>query len=135
MRYKSSKWIVERKGFWIAIVAVVVLLIGAAVTRNITGDLKRETVVVTVKDKQIQQLIKSSGSSLRTEIRYLVFTDKEMFVVENSIMNGAYNNSEIYMSLDTGKQYTLTVCGYGKSIITEYRNIVKIQHDNSNNRQ
>lgn len=134
MRYKSSKWIVERKGFWIAIVAVVVLLIGAAVTRNITGDLKRETVVVTVKDKQIQQLIKSSGSSLRTEIRYLVFTDKEMFVVENSIMNGAYNNSEIYMSLDTGKQYTLTVCGYGKSIITEYRNIVKIQHDNSNNR-
>lgn len=126
MRKNKKSMLSPKRLFWI-ILFVIILILSSSIAVKIAGDLKTETITCTVRSKQIQQLIKGNGENMHTEIRYLVFTNKELFIVENSLMNGAYNNSEIFMSLDTGKQYTLKVCGWGKSMITEYRNIVKIQ--------
>ena len=102
-------------------------ILAAAGLIDISGDLKRETVTGKVISKQIQPIISGSKGDVSTEYRYLVRTDKEMLVVINSLANFKYNNSEIFMGLDTGKTYTFVVCGWGKSMITEYRNILSVK--------
>ena len=94
---------------------------------DISGDIRRETVIGKVTSKQMQSKLSGDKDNMSTEFRYLVRTDKEMFVVVNSIANFKYNNSEIYMGLDTGKTYTFVVCGWGKSMFTEYRNILSVK--------
>lgn len=79
-----------------------------------------------VMDLQQQQLISGTDGSIRTEIRYLVITDKETFVCENSLLNGKYNNSDIYWRLKKDSTYTFKVAGVGKSVITQYRNILEV---------
>ena len=116
------------------IASIIVLVNLSLIIKTVIGDTKRETISCTIRSKQVQTRMTGAGGDITTEYRYLVKTDKELFVIENSLINGVYNNSELFMSLDTGKQYTITVCGWGKSIITEYRNIINIQDDNSNNK-
>jgi hypothetical protein len=132
LTYKKYKTMRNRTYIVAGIIAMIILVFSI---RTVIGDTKRETISCTIRNKQVQTRMTGAGGDITTEYRYLVKTDKELFVIENSLINGAYNNSELFMSLDTGKQYTLTVCGWGKSIITEYRNIINIQYDNSNNRQ
>lgn len=79
-----------------------------------------------VIDLQQQQIIRGSGKNISTEIRYLVITDKETFVCENSFFNGKFNNSDIYWRLKKDSVYTFKVAGLGKSMITDYRNILQV---------
>lgn len=73
-----------------------------------------------------QQKITGSSSSLKTNIRYLVITDKETFVCESSIINGKFNNSDLFFRLKEGEIYSFKVEGYGKSILYDYRNILEV---------
>ena len=73
-----------------------------------------------------QQKITGSGNSIKTQIRYLVITDKETFVCENSIINGKFNNSDLFFRLEEGKVYSFKVEGYGKSVLYDYRNILEV---------
>lgn len=86
------------------------------------------TKIDTIKDCKVlalteQQLISQNG----TTIRYLVITDKETFVCESSIVNGKYDNSDIYWRLKKDSTYTFKVAGGGKSLLTDYRNIIDYQ--------
>lgn len=83
------------------------------------------TKKATVKDCKVltlteQQLISQNG----TTIRYLVITDKETFVCKRSIINGKYDNSNIYWRLKKDSVYNFKVAGGGKSLLTDYRNIL-----------
>lgn len=60
-----------------------------------------------------------------TSFRYLVITDKETFVVRNSLINGKFNNSDLFFRLQKGATYTFTVSGKGKSFLLDYRNILE----------
>lgn len=87
--------------------------------------------VTTVSDCKVielqqQQLIQSSGGNTTTEIRYLVVTDKETFVCESSLLNGKFNNSDIFFHLKEDSTYTFKVAGVGKTMVSEYRNILEI---------
>ncbi len=86
---------------------------------------RKAQLSATVTDLQQQQKISGSGSSMKTEIRYIVITDKETFIVENSIINGKFNNSDIFYRLQKGAKYNFTVSGVGKGIFTDYRNILE----------
>jgi len=79
-----------------------------------------------VIDLQQQQLINGSGNNMKTEIRYLVITDKETFVCESSFINGKFNNSDIFWRLKKDSVYTFRVAGIGKSILYDYRNILEV---------
>jgi len=79
-----------------------------------------------VNDLQQQQLIEGSGKNIKTTIRYLVITDKETFVCENSLLNGKFNNSDIFWRLKKDSTYTFKVAGIGKTFFTEYRNILEV---------
>jgi len=105
---------------------VVVLLIGLLIV-SVWNQSNVSTVEnCKVMDLQQQQLIKGSDGNMSTEIRYLVITDKETFVCESSLLNGKFNNSDIYWHLKKDSTYTFKVAGVGKSIITEYRNILEV---------
>jgi hypothetical protein len=73
-----------------------------------------------------QQLISGSNNNVSTEIRYLVITDKETFICESSIMNGKFNNSDIFFHLKKDSVYNFKVSGMGKTMFTDYRNILEV---------
>lgn len=75
---------------------------------------------------QQQQKISGSGSDMKTEFRYLVITDKETLICENSFFNGKFNNSDIFWRLKKGNTYTFRLAGFGKSFWFDYRNIIDV---------
>jgi len=79
-----------------------------------------------VMDLQQQQLVKGSDGTINTQMRYLVITDKETFVCESSPLNLKFNNSDIFYRLKRDSIYNFKVAGIGKSMFTEYRNILEI---------
>lgn len=62
-----------------------------------------------------------------TEYRYLVVTDKETFIVESAWLHGKFNNSDIFWRIKTDSTYTFKVAGYGKTFVTDYRNILEVE--------
>jgi len=105
---------------------IIVLIIGGLVVSFFN-----QTTIDTVQNCKVielqqQQLITGTDGDMRTEIRYLVITDKETFVCESSLLNGKFNNSDIFWHLKKDSTYTFTVAGLSKSIITDYRNILEI---------
>jgi len=110
----------------LGVVIVISVFIGI-ITLNVCS--ARHTSIVydcKVMELQQQQLIKGSGNDMKTEIRYLVITDKETFICESSILNGKFNNSDIFWRLEKGKTYKFRVSGYGKSMFLDYRNILEV---------
>lgn len=81
-------------------------------------------VEATVKDLVSQQNVSGSKNSLKTDFRYIVITDKETFIVESSILNGKFDNSNVFFRLEKGKTYKFKVSGFGKGFLTDYRNIL-----------
>lgn len=105
---------------------IAAILIGA-ICIGITNQSNVEIVCnVKVIDLQQQQLIKGSGNSISTEIRYLVITNKETFVCESSLLNGKFNNSDVFWHIKKDSTYNFRVAGIGKSFFTEYRNILEL---------
>ena len=84
-----------------------------------------------VLELQQQQLIEGTDGNMSTSIRYLVITDKETFICENSLLNGKFNNSDIFWRLKKDSIYTFKVAGVGKSFVTEYRNILEVDSKQS----
>lgn len=76
---------------------------------------------------QQQQIISGQNNNLSTKIRYLVITNKETFVCESSLINNKFDNSDIFFRLKEGETYNFKVCGWGKSVLTDYRNIIQIE--------
>jgi len=117
------------KHFKFSIVAgciIAAILIGA-ICVSVTNQSNVEIVCkCKVMDLQQQQLINGSGNNISTEIRYLVITDKETFICESSLLNGKFNNSDIFWHLKKDSVYHFRVAGIGKSFFTQYRNILEI---------
>lgn len=78
-------------------------------------------------DLKQQQLVDSNDGDITTKYRYLVITDKETFICESSLLNGKFNNSDIFYRLNKDSIYNFKVCGIGKTIISDYRNILEIK--------
>ena len=94
--------------------------------------IKNESSVSLVKDCKVlelqqQPIILGSDGNVKTEIRYLIVTDKETFICESSVLNGKFNNSDIFWRLKKGNTYDLKVAGIGKSMVSDYRNIINIE--------
>ena len=105
---------------------VVIMFIGSFIVSFINQSNVSVVENCKVIELQQQQIIKGSEGNINTQIRYLVITDKETFVCENSLLNGKFNNSDIYWHLKKDSTYTFKVAGMGKSMITQYRNILEI---------
>lgn len=107
--------------------AIIVIAIIGSIYLTVQNQSKVDIVQsCKVMDLQQQQLINGTGNNMKTEIRYLVITDKETFVCESSLLNGKFNNSDIFWRLKKDSTYTFRVAGIGKSILYDYRNILEV---------
>lgn len=75
-----------------------------------------------------QQLIENSGDDVKTNIRYLVVTDKGTFTCETSILNWKFKNSDIFWRIHEDSIYTFKVAGVGKGTLFDYPNIIQIKN-------
>ena len=78
---------------------------------------------VVVESKLAQQLISKNG----TTYRYLIKTDKGTFRSEENMFAGKFESTDTYMKLKEGHKYHLKLVGYGKGIITDYKNILELK--------
>ena len=110
------------------LIVVVLLIIITSVFINVFNDRLVEDVEDhKIIDLQQHQIISGTDGDIRTEMRYLVVTDKETFICENSILNGKFNNSDIFFRLKKDSIYNFKVVGFGKGFFTDYRNIIEIK--------
>jgi len=112
---------------YIVVTALVFLVVFSLLFITISND-SQVSVIKDCKviDLQQQQIISGTDKYLDTEIRYIVITDKETFICENSILNSKYNNSDLFWRLKKDSTYTFKVAGRGKSFLYDYRNILQI---------
>lgn len=106
-------------GLLIGIIILVVICFSSCVLREIN---ERE-VTVTVTEKGIKNY-KNRGL-------YLIYckdaTDNvSVYKIEDSLMQGKFNSSDIYASIETGKTYTFLIRGIRNEITSNYPNIVRI---------
>ena len=109
-------------------IVVVLLIIITSVFINVFNDrLVDDVENYKIIDLQQHQIVSGTDGDIRTEMRYLVVTDKETFICENSILNGKFNNSDIFFRLKKDSIYNFKVVGFGKGFFTDYRNIIEIK--------
>jgi len=108
---------------------LIIVLIGAALTLSLLNAGNRTEITnVTVKKLVAQNLVSGSSDNLATEIRYLVVTNKGIFLCESSILNGKFNNSEIFYSLKEDSTYTKFVTvGIRKTMLSDYPNLISVE--------
>lgn len=106
-------------------------LMGIIIVAAIAISVYNQSFVETIRDCKVielqqQQLINGDEGHMKTEIRYLVITDKETFICESSLINMKFNNSDVFWHLKKDRVYDFKVCGIGKTMITDYRNILNV---------
>ena len=87
-------------------------------------------VTVTVTEKGI----KNSGNSGLYLIYCKDATDNVcVYKIEDSLMQGKFNSSDIYASIEVGKTYTFLIRGTRVEFTSNYPNIVRIVDVEENN--
>lgn len=106
-------------GTLILIFIVIACIVGSCVY---TEGNKRQ-ITVTVTDKGIK--------NYKEESKYLIYgkdEDKQIvtYEIEDSLMQGKFNSSDIYGSIEVGKKYTFEIVGERNEFLSMYPNIVRV---------
>lgn len=109
------------------IIVGIMLLVIISFAGSIFSSYKKETITVKIEDVIQQQHYKRSENGGSTEYRYLVVTLNETFECQTSFWNMHFNKSDIFYHIKKDSTYTFVVCGFGKSLVTDYRNILEIK--------
>jgi hypothetical protein len=112
--------------FKLVFILIALIIVGSLFV-SVNNSTKIGYVDCEVIKLQQQNIINGSENNVFTEIRYLVITDKETLICESSMLNGKFNNSDIFFRLKENKKYRFKVCGIGKSFFTDYRNILEVE--------
>jgi len=104
---------------------LIILIVLGSLWISVANSTRIAYVDCSVIKLQQQNIINGSDKNVSTDIRYLVITDKETFICESSILNGKFNNSDIFFRLKENQKYRFKVSGIGKSFFTDYRNIIE----------
>lgn len=113
------------KPYFFIIGLLIVVGIGTCV-----GNQSKVTTLTDVKiiDKQQQQKISGTDGNISTEYRYIVVTDKGTFICESNLIQGKFNNSDIFYHIKVDSVYKeVKVSGYGKGFFFDYQNILSVR--------
>ena len=106
---------------------MIIFIIGCLVGSCVYTEGNRRKVTVTVTDKGI----KNYRSGHVNKSLYLIYTkDKNnniaTYKIEDSLIQGKFNSSDIYGSIEGGKTYTFEIAGERNEFLSMYPNIVKV---------
>lgn len=110
-KHKTMKIKTIVKSFFVLVAILIVAYAGT----KIYNDVHTETLVNCKVINLSQQNLVNGNGTLKTDVRYLIATDKGTFICENSWANWKFNNSDIYLNLRQDSTYNLKVCGIGKT--------------------
>ena len=108
-------------GLYIAIILIIILCsIGSCSMK----ESNERTVNVIVTDKGIK--------NYKNQSKYLIYCknkNEEIVVYEitDSIFQGKFNSSDIYGSIEVGKEYTFVIRGTRIGVTSTYPNIVEVK--------
>lgn len=111
---------------------MIFFIIGCLVGSCVYTEGNKRKVTVTVTDKGI----KNYQSDSTSKSLYLIYTKDEnnkiaTYKIEDSLIQGKFNSSDIYGSIEVGKTYTFEIVGERNELLSMYPNIVKVvQNDN-----
>lgn len=86
----------------------------------------KQTYTVTVKKTEQVTKVTGSGENISVSSYYLVFTDKGVFRIEDQLLFGKFNSSDLYGELEVGSTCQLTTTGYRSGFLSMYPNIVSV---------
>lgn len=106
------------------IIITAVVLVIAIITLNIVSYVHTSTVTATVTGKE--RITQQSGKD-NIESFYLVYTDKGTMKLEDDLMRGNWESSDVYGRLKNDSTYTFTVSGYRFGFLSMYPNIIEVK--------
>lgn len=104
-------------GFFIVLI-VLVALGGFLFVWQSGSAMQTSHATITVTDK-----VGAHGESGQ----YLVFTDTEVFTVEDNVFEWSFDATDRYNSIKVGKTYNVTLTGERNHFWSMYRNIIAIE--------
>jgi hypothetical protein len=102
----------------IALIGIVAVMMIAMICLSIASSfhsVPNQTFTITGKEN-----VRSGDGS-----KYLVYTDKTTYEVEDSWIWGRWNSSDVYGRLVIGKSYSATLQGYRIPFFSMYPNIIE----------
>ena len=96
-----------------------VAIVAIAFLSPIVVSFAEKTSETEVQVKIVEKTIKPDQSN-----GYLVFTENEVFEVEDSIAYWRWNSSDVYNKIKVGEVYNCKVCGWRVPFLSLYRNII-----------
>ena len=106
------------------IIITAAVLVIAILTFNIVSYVHTSTVTATVTGKE--RIINQSGKD-NIESFYLVYTDKGTMKLEDDLMRGNWESSDVYGRLKNDSTYTFIVSGYRFGFLSMYPNIIEVK--------
>jgi len=106
------------------IIITAVVLVIAIFTFNIVSYFHTETFTskVTGKERITEQSGKDNIKSF-----YLVYTDRGTLKLEDDVLRGNWESSDVYGKLKDDSSYTFTTTGYRFGLFSMYPNIIGVQ--------
>lgn len=105
------------------IMLTIVLVIGGMAFKIISY-FHTETITAKVNSKE--RINKSDGEG-NIESFYLVYTDKGSMKLEDDLLRGNWNSSDVYGGLKNDSTYTFKINGYRFGLFSMYPNIISVQ--------
>ena len=110
----SDNHTLEKIGFGLSV--FMLALIPCSCSSNMIVDLAvKNEVVVKVKSKE---------AFSKTTQNQTVFTEKEVFIVDDSYVNGVWDTADLYNEIEPGKCYTFTVTGWRVPFLSMFRKAI-----------
>jgi hypothetical protein len=95
---------------------IVIAVIPCTCTKGIGMDLLvKDEVTVKVKTKE---------AFSKTTMNQTVFTEKEVFIVDDSYVNGVWDTADLYNEIEPGKCYTFIVTGWRIPFLSAFRKAI-----------
>lgn len=99
------------------------IIIGALVIYPICKYSSKETIEITVSDKE--RITTGSGEHLQS--KYLIYTNREVLENTDAMLFWKFNSSDIQNQLKVGKTYKVEVVGWRVPFLSWYRNVVAVK--------
>lgn len=112
----------DKTKFYLLAAFLTFMFVAFVVVRPAAYWMSERTEVVTINDKE---RINDADSS-----KYLVFTDRGVYEVTDSLLYFAFDSSDRYAEMVRGQSYTVTVAGWRFPFLSWYPNIVEVNYNN-----
>jgi len=112
------------KGGFILIALVIVLAILSAPAYVLVYRASAKDVTITVEDKGSVTQSSGSGDNLEVHTQYRVYTDKGVYVVEDSWAFLNFRAADRYGALKVGKTYDCTQAGWRVGLMSWFPNLI-----------